>query len=55
MEGVVLSEGLMIIDGATNGLVNERGCRLVVVHTWRWVVRGKEGMLAVWVIVTVST
>jgi hypothetical protein len=44
----------MIIDGTTYGLVDERRCRLVVVHTWRWVVRGKEGMLIVWVIVTVS-
>ena len=44
----------MIIDGITHGLVDVRGSRLVVVHTWRWVIRGKEGMLTVWVVVTVG-
>lgn len=44
----------MIIDGITYRLVDECGRGLVIVHTWRWVVGGKEGMLTVWVIVTVS-
>ena len=40
-------------EGTTYGLADERGCVLVVVHAGGWVVGGKEGMLTVWVIVTV--
>ena len=40
-------------EGTTYGLVDERGCGLVVVHTGRWIVGGEEGMLAMYIIITI--
>ena len=42
-------------EGTTYGLMDERGCRLVIVYAGRWVVGRKEGMLTVCVIVTFRT
>jgi len=44
---------MLIGEGTTYGLVDERRRGLVVVHSRRWVVGREEGMLTVCVIITV--